>query len=107
MKHNWISSLGMGFFALLILAFANQPSWATSSSVAPNSVSAGNGVFHLAQTLRQRGGRIKSTCQSTDRSESCTCGGTCIAYETNCRCFGALPHNEGNKPKSRRLKLKN
>ena len=58
-----------------------------------------SGAVQLAQKLQQKAGSPtgKPSCTSDDGKHTCTCGGTCFAYKTSCRCFGAKPHNEGKK----------
>jgi hypothetical protein len=47
-------------------------------------------VIRTAQNLRQQGDVAGPSCTSTDKAESCACkdGQMCIAYASNCKCFG-------------------
>jgi hypothetical protein len=49
-----------------------------------------------AQNLRQPGGTNESTCTSSDGKKKCTCSNMCVAYASDCKCFGATPSGQGS-----------
>ena len=89
--------LGMALLLAVLFAPITTETGRAETTVEPASslISTQRDAVRTAQNLRQQGGTIEATCTSTDGKKQCACSNMCVAYASDCKCFGTAPSGQG------------